>query len=71
MQRTRPDRATCALYGLTNLRDARRWAHGSDRTVRYALAGMSTPIAVAAYTYDALPEVARAAVPPEEALTDL
>lgn len=39
-------------------------------TVRYALAGVTTPMAVAAYTYDALPADAQAAVPSEHDLTD-
>lgn len=38
-------------------------------TVRYALAGLSTPMAVAAYTYETLPDDARATLPPEHDLT--
>lgn len=38
--------------------------HGSS-VVRYSLAGMSTPMAVAAYTYDTLPADAQAALPSE------
>jgi len=36
--------------------------------VKYALAGIGTPMAVAAYTYDALPADAQAAVPSEQDL---
>ncbi len=40
-----------------------------DNVVRYALAGAAAPLAVADYTYDALPPAARAAVPTESALS--
>jgi len=38
--------------------------------VRYALAGSTAPLAVADYTYDALPPAARAVVPTEAELAD-
>ena len=38
--------------------------------MRYALAGSTAPLAVADYTYDALPPAARAAVPTEAELAD-
>ncbi len=40
----------------------------NDRVVRYSLAGSSAPLAVAGFTYDTLPEAARAAVPPDDQL---
>lgn len=40
----------------------------SDNVVRYALAGMNQPLAVADYTYETLPAAIRAAVPSEEEL---
>ena len=40
----------------------------NDSVVRYALAGTSAPVAVADYTYDTLPALARAAVPTGEEL---
>jgi len=42
----------------------------NDNVVRYALAGSTAPLAVADYTYDALPPAARAAVPTEAELAD-
>jgi predicted nuclease of restriction endonuclease-like (RecB) superfamily len=42
----------------------------NDSVVRYALAGSTAPLAVADYTYDALPPAARAAVPTEAELAD-
>lgn len=40
-----------------------------DAVVRYSLASSSQPMAVASYTYDALPEAERAALPTAEDLT--
>lgn len=37
----------------------------SDNVVRYSLAGSPSPMAVATYTYDALPDAVRAALPTE------
>ena len=42
----------------------------NDSVVRYALAGSTAPLAVADYTYDALPLAARVAVPTETELTE-
>ena len=42
----------------------------NDSVVRYSLAGSTAPLAVADYTYDALPPAARASVPTETELTD-
>jgi predicted nuclease of restriction endonuclease-like (RecB) superfamily len=42
----------------------------NDSVVRYCLAGSTAPLAVADYTYDALPPAARAAIPTETELTD-
>lgn len=41
--------------------------HGTS-VVRYSLAGMTTPLAVAAHTYDGLPADAQAVLPPEAAI---
>ena len=41
----------------------------NDNVVRYALAGVNQPLAVADYTYDTLPSAARDAVPSENELT--
>lgn len=41
--------------------------HGTS-VVRYSLAGMTTPLAVAAYTYDSLPADVQAVLPPEAAI---
>ena len=40
----------------------------NDNVVRYSLAGTSAPLAVADYTYDALPASARGAVPTDAEL---
>ena len=42
----------------------------SDNVVRYALAGMNQPLAVADYTYETLPATIRAAVPSERELEE-
>ena len=42
----------------------------NDSVVRYSLAGSTAPLAVADYTYDALPLAARAAIPTETELTE-
>jgi hypothetical protein len=41
----------------------------NERTVRYALDGSTQPLAVASYTYDALPANEKAALPSPEAIT--
>lgn len=41
----------------------------NEQVVRYSLAGATAPLAVAGYTYDALPDTARAAVPTAAELT--
>lgn len=41
-----------------------------DTVVRYALAGTNQPVAVADYTYDALPADVRGALPTEAELDD-
>jgi len=41
----------------------------NEQVVRYSLAGAAAPLAVAGYTYDALPDEARAAVPSAAELT--
>lgn len=40
----------------------------NEHTVRYALSGSETPLAVASYTYDALPESARTGLPDADQL---
>jgi len=40
----------------------------NERVVRYSLAGSTAPLAVAGYTYDALPAAARDAVPTDDEL---
>ena len=42
----------------------------NDNVVRYSLAGATAPLAVADYTYDALPQAAREAVPTDTELAD-
>ncbi len=42
----------------------------NDNVVRYSLAGSTAPLAVADYSYDALPPAARAAVPTDIELDD-
>lgn len=39
-------------------------------SLRYSLSGVSAPLAVADYTYDALPQAAREAVPTDTELAD-
>jgi len=41
----------------------------NEQVVRYSLAGVAAPLAAAGYTYDALPDAARAAVPTAAELT--
>ena len=42
----------------------------NERVVRYSLAGATAPLALAGYTYDALPPALRDLVPTDEELTD-
>jgi hypothetical protein len=41
----------------------------TEHTVKYALRAANAPMAVATYTYDALPPAEKAALPPVEAVT--
>jgi len=41
-------------------------ASRNDSVVRYSLAGATSPMAVASYTYDTLPEAVRELVPTDE-----
>ena len=42
----------------------------NERVVRYSLAGAAAPLAVAGYTYDALPPALRDLIPTDDELTD-